>query len=117
MQEVILFILCFLLVLFIYEIFIVRREKKNNSFKKPMEVRYLVNRYKVDLDKANYKQMLQIISLTSSFDIALIVSFSNIFDSYAIQLLVALVSSIPVILISYHFVGNFYKKKGMIKDV
>ena len=29
----------------------------------------------------------------------------------------ALIIVVPVILISYHFVGLFYKKKGMIKDV
>ncbi len=117
MQEIILFLLCFLFVLFVYEVFIVNKAKKRNSKKRPMEVRYLVNRYKVDLKKANYSQMLQIISLVSSFDIAFIVSIANIADSYMIQLLIVLGLILPVILLSYHFVGNFYKKKGMIKDV
>ena len=33
------------------------------------------------------------------------------------KLLGALIIVVPVILVSYHFVGLFYKKKGMVKDV
>jgi hypothetical protein len=73
MREMILFVLCFFTSLFIYEIFIVKKAKKKRD-KKPIEVTYLIKKYKIDLRKANYNQLLQIVSLTSSFDIALIVS-------------------------------------------
>ena len=116
MKEMILFVLCFFTSLFIYEIFIVKKAKKKRD-KKPIEVTYLIKKYKIDLRKANYTQLLQIVSLTSSFDIALIVSLVCMTNNYWIELLVAIFSSIPIILISYHFVGNFYKKRGMIKNV
>ena len=120
LEEVVLFFMCFIFVLIIYEIFIVSKAKKNEDKdikKYPIEVKYLIAKYKLDIKKVNYKQLLQIVALVSSFDISVIVSLVMIFDSYLFQLLGALIIVVPVILVSYHFVGLFYKKKGMIKDV
>lgn len=114
MEEVVLFGLCFFVVLVFYEIFIVKKAKKKKD-KIPMEAKYLIGRYKIDLDKANYNQLLQVIAIVSSFDIALIVSIAMIFDSYLYQILVALIVVVPIILLSYHLVGLFYKKKGLIR--
>jgi len=115
-NELILFIISFIFVLIIYEFFIVNKSKRRNSKNRPIEIKYLVSRYKLDLKKIHYRQILQIVSLVSSFDIAFIVSIASIFDSYLIQLLVAVALILPVIFISYHFVGNYYVKKGMIID-
>ena len=117
MQELYLFILCFFSVLIIYEIFIVNRAKKKKTKKQPIEVRYLMVRYHLNMKKVDYNQLLQLVALISSFDIALIVSIAMIMDSYLFQLIMALVLVLPVILISYHFVGKFYKKKGMTNNV
>ena len=120
LEEIILFILCYLLVLVLYEIFIVSRAKKNvdkKDKKYPIEVGYLIVKYHLDMDKVNYNQLLQIVALVSSFDISLIVSAVMIFDEYMVQLIASVAIVVPVILVSYHFVGLFYKKKGMIKDV
>ncbi len=127
MQEFILFIMCFCFVLLIYEIFIVtpakkrknsKNQKKGKSSKKdPIEVRYLITRYHLDMNKISYPQLLQIVALVSSFDISLIVTLVLLLDSYLLQLLLAIVVSIPIILVSYHMVGKFYQKKGMSKDV
>ncbi|MBE6157793.1 MAG: hypothetical protein E7160_03270 [Firmicutes bacterium] len=116
MKLLLYFVFCFSLVLFLYEIFIVNKAKRRNSKNKPIEIKFLVNRYRVDIKKADYKQMLQIIALTSSFDIALIVTITSLFDTYLKQILAALVLVLPVIFISYHLIGNFYKKRGMIID-
>lgn len=120
MEELILFLMCFLFMLIIYEIFIVSKAKKNfknkKNHKEPIEIKYLVSKYRLDLKKVNYNQLLQIIALVSSLDISIIVTISLWFEGYLLQLLVALILAIVVILVSYHFVGYFYKKKGMIKN-
>ena len=116
LDEIILFLLCFFLVLIVYEIFIVRKAKKKKD-KRPMEVRYLITRYHLNMRKVDYSQLLQIVALVSSFDISLIVSVVMLIDSYLWQIVAVLVLVLPVILVSYHFVGMFYRKKGMTKDV
>ncbi len=116
LEDFILFLLCFFLILLVYEVFIVRKAKKEKT-KKPIEVKYLITRYHLDMKKVDYLQLLQIVALVSSFDISFIVSISVILDSYLWQIIAALVLVLPVILVSYHLVGVVYKKKGMTKDV
>ena len=73
-------------------------------------------RYHLHMKKVNYNQLLQIVAIVSSFDIALLVSIVVYINSYLWQIVAVLILVFPVILISYHFVGVFYRKKGMIKD-
>ncbi len=117
MNEIILFLMTYLFVFFIYQIFIIRKAKRKNSKKRPMEVNYLINKYHVDIKRINYKKLLLIISLVSSLDISILVTIILIFDSYFIKIVVALLLVIPIIVISYHFIGSYYKKKGMVIDV
>lgn len=125
MREIILFILCFIVVLTSYELFLVKpmkkyranKGKKEKQKKELVEIRYLVYKYGLDLKKVNYNQLLQIVALTSSIDITIIVTIIAAFDNYLLSLALCLVLSVPIIILSYWFVFKFYKKRGMIKDV
>ena len=118
MKEIILFLMTFVFIFIIYELLIVNRAKKNIRKKKdnkePVEVKYLVFKYKLNLKKIDYNKLLHVVALVSSFDMALIVSIAILFDSYMVQLLIMLLLVVPVILISYHIVYLIYKKKGLI---
>lgn len=129
MKEIILFIACFILVFICYQVFFIlpmkkyRKNKKNGKKKKIKEkkelaeIRFLVTKYKLDLDKVNYNKLLLVVSLVSSFDITLIVTIITLFDSYFLSFLLACVLVLPIILFSYWLVYKFYEKKGMIKNV
>ena len=69
-QEIVLFIITFIFVFIIYQLFVVRKAKRKKKKKEPMEVTYLTSRYKLDIKKVNYNRLLLVISLVSSFDIA-----------------------------------------------
>ncbi|MDO5393942.1 MAG: hypothetical protein Q4F33_04995 [Mycoplasmatota bacterium] len=123
MQEIVLFLLTYLFVFVIYELFIVRRalknekkkgKKKDKETKLPMEIKFLVNKYKLDLKKVDYHRLLHVMAVVSSFDISFIVSLSLLTDSFILQMLIILVLVVPVILISYHIVYLVYKKKGLM---
>ena len=126
MQEVILFVMSYIVVFLLYQIFIIRRaktnDKKNKKRKKkrevrePFEVTYLVSKYKLDLEKINYNRLLRVISLVSSFDIALIVSIILLIDNFILEIVVGFITTILIILVSYHLVYLAYKRGGKIKD-
>ena len=114
--RLILFVFSFILVFLLYRLIIIRRTKRKKNPKEPLEVVYLVGRYKLDLDKINYKKLLNVISIVSSFDIALVVSIILLFKNFYLEVIVGFISTLIIILISYHLVYLVYKKKGMIKN-
>lgn len=116
LEEVILFILTFLLIFIIYELFLVRKAKKDKRRKKPVEVNYLMGKFNLDLDKINYKRLLNIISAVSAFDISFVVTIVSLFENFLLQLLVGFVLIMLLIIVSYDIVGRIYKKKGCCKN-
>ena len=120
MEELLLFMMSFVLIFVLYQIFIIlpakKRIKSGNNKKELLEVKYLENIYKIDLKKIKYEQLIQICALVSSFDISLAVTFVCMVDRLLLELLVGFLSVIILIVVSYHLVYLFYKKKGMIKN-
>ncbi len=114
--QILLFLLTFFFVFLIYELFLVRKCKKNKNRKRPIEVQYLVNRYHLDLTKINYRRLLNIVSLVSALDISIIVTIISLVDSFYLQLALGFVAVFIIILISYSIVGVIYKKKGCCKN-
>lgn len=123
-QELILFLLSFLLVFIIYQLFIVRRAKPRKNKKKdkrikepkePMEVTYLVNKG-LDLKKVDYNTLLFVVSIVSSIDIALTVSIIMFLNNFILEIIVGFISIFIIILLSYELVYLVYKKKGMVKN-
>ena len=117
MQELILFLMTFVFVFLLYKILVVRKaKKKGKKFKEPIEITYLVNRYNLDLEKVNYKKLLRVISITSSFDISLVVTIIVLLDNFFLEVILGFILTLVIILLSYHMVYLVYKKKGMIKN-
>ena len=111
MEQIILFIMTYIVVFFIYQVFIVSKAKRRNSKKRPMEVNYLIKKYNIDINKLDYKNLLMTISLVSSLDISIIVTVALLFDNYLLQVIFIFLLVIPVIMISYSFIGKYYKKE------
>lgn len=126
MQELILFFMCYVFVLIFYESFIVRKAKRYKAgklskkqmekYKGPSEIVFLENKYKLDMDKINYNQLLQLVALISSFDISLVVSVMSLIDNFVLKLIVGFALIFLTLYGSYYLVYLFYKKKGMIKN-
>lgn len=126
MEEIVLFFMSYVFVYIMYQLLIIKPAKKryveknkskDRDKKELVEIKYLVKRYKLDLEKISYKQLLQIVALVSSFDISLVVSTIMLIENFILSIIVGFILTILLILLSYHFVYVFYKKKGMIKNV
>ena len=119
MEEVILFVMTFVLLFIIYQIvFIVpqkkRVEKKENK-KELLEIRYLKSKYNLDFDKINYNQLLQLCAIISCLDMSIAVSVVSHINSLLWEIVVGLVVIFVLIFVSYYLLYLFYKKKGMVK--
>lgn len=133
MKEIMIFVFTFILIYMLYYLFTIRKElnkierkrkgkvkkrkKKVDEAKLPVEIQYLVLRYKLDLGKITYWKLLQLMGVVTSFDLALVVTVVSVVTGTGLQLLLGFVLLIPVLLLSYHFIGLHYKKKGMVIDV
>lgn len=104
------FLMIFILVYLFYYFFSVRKARKNGK-KVPVEVQYLLIKYQINLKKIKYKKFVNSVALLGSFDIALVGSIVLFFDNIFFQLLIGFMLFIPIILISFKVVGNYYQKK------
>lgn len=111
----------------------VKKKENNNSKKRkvdknrykvedymalPSEVKYFVKKYNVDLDKINLRGLLKLTGFVLGIDITIVTIFVLlVLESVVWQVVVASILIIPVYLISLKFLGKYFKKKGLIKDV
>ncbi len=124
MNEVVLFLISFVFIFIIYQILIIAPAKKSKEGKSrgkkkdktPIEVKYLVTRYKLDLKKVNYNQLLQVVAIVSSLDIALVGSLITIIHNFFLSIIAGILAIIVLIIGSYHVVYLFYKRKGENHD-
>ena len=111
MEELIMYVLIFLLSLISYYLFILRSDKKIEKYKKSSEIVYLVSKYKIDLKKVNAKKLSILLAVTNSFIFATTVLISSLFSAWVLKVFVGLSVLIPLILIFYHLIGTHYNKE------
>ena len=105
----------FVVVYLFYFFFQILRHKKINKNKVPVELLYLIKKYKLDIDKIKYTSVMNKIALVSAFDIAFIATFVMRFiKNVYLAIVLGGVLFIPLIMITYSFIGLYYKKKGLV---
>ena len=108
------FLLDFIVIFMFYYFIYVRKGRKNK--KKPSEVSYLITYYKLDTSLFSYRKFLTVVGLVVSFDIAVVATFVPIIDGIVWQILFGFIIIIPVVVLSFILVGNYYKKKQTLDN-
>ena len=111
MEYLIWFLIYFVAVFLLYYIFVVRRIGIDKESKKPSEVSYLINVYKLDIDKFSYRKFLTTIGLMMAFDLSIVATFIPMIKEFIFQILFGFIIIIPVVVITFMIIGNYYKKK------
>ena len=99
-----------------------KSKKKNDSQKSdddnkiPVEIMYLVNKYHLDLERINYKKLLYTVSIVASIDMAIAMVVISPIKNIYLQILVGFLVIIPLILVTYNSIANYYIKRGLIKN-
>ncbi len=110
------FTVTFLIVYVLYYFTTLRGYKKNKKKRVPNEIQYLIVKYKLDMKKINKKSFCRIINIIASFDISLVVTVVAFFNNVYLELLIGLALIIPIIIITFSWIGIYYSKKGKTKD-
>ena len=103
------FLVVYLFYLFHY---IVGKKKKYDPNKVPLELVFLINKYRLDMKNINYKKIMNTIGIVCAFDIAFTSTFMFCFvKNIYLAIFIGALMLIPLIIISFGFIGKFYGKK------
>ena len=116
MKNIFVSLLAFLLIEIYYSLFVIRKNKKYDPNKATSEVKLLVQKYRVDMNKVHYPAFLKTIALINALDIAIVIYWVTFIPKLNVECFVAIVLIIPVILVSYAIFGNYLKKKGLVQN-
>ena len=72
-----------------------------------------MRRYQLDFKKIDYRNFINTVRMIGSFIISLTVVIVFPIGNILLQLLCGFIVMVPLILISYHLVGTYYRKKGI----
>lgn len=92
----------------------VKKGKQKNQKKAPevVEITYLVNKFKIDKDKLNWKSLAIMIPLINSFIMALVVAILELIPLKLIwNMLIAFILLFSLIYSLYEIYGRFLKSK------
>ena len=110
------FIGTFIVVYIIYLLYyVIPKKKKYDKNKVPLELTYLIRKYRLDMKKINYKKIMNQIGIVSAFDIAFTGTFMFIFvKNIYLSIILGTIMIIPLIIITFNIIGHIYKKKGLV---
>ena len=107
----------FLVVYLFYFFYQVLRKKEYDPNKVPVELVFLIKKYRLDMSKIPYRGIMNRIGLVSAFDIAFTSTFMFRFvKNVYLAILIGAIMLVPLIMITFNFIGKYYEKKGLILD-
>lgn len=113
MEYIITYFVVFIIVYLIYLLFVVKRKKSIEKLKKSLEVRFLINRYHIDIDNINIRSLSNKIALCNSFIISTTFIIVLFIEHFILKMLLGFIVLFPLILISYHILAkSLLKKEG-----
>ena len=105
------FVVIFATLYFGQYLFIYKKEKEYNRKKCPLNVKYLINKYNLDVVRIGYKRILKTLMVCDSFMVSLIFIITIPITNLYIRLAAAFCFSIPTLAVVYHLVAMYYKKE------
>ena len=106
------YLLVFLGVFIISYILFIRKNKKYNKNKVPIELLYLVKVYNLDIKKIDYRKFIWIYSFVNTFIISTVyILITYLVDNLILQMIIGIILLILFIIVCYGLIGRYYMKK------
>lgn len=111
MERIIASIIVLIFIYLLYAVTVIHNKNKIKEFEKSGQAAFIIKKYKLTISKINMKNFARLIAFTNSFMIALVFFITDFIENYILKLLVGFIILLPTILLCYHLIGIFYKKK------
>ncbi len=111
MNGIIIFLVSFCIVYIIYYLLVIRKQDKLEKFKKSTEVMYLKKVYKIKITKFDMKWLSKRIVFANSIIISVTAFIAALVNHVVVMMLLGFVVLFPTILVCYHILGIYLKKK------
>lgn len=111
MKELLLYLFTFIIAYLFYLIFVIGRKNVLKKFPEGKEMTYLKYKYGIKVTDKNLKKIAHKVCLANSFILSTTVYVVCLFDNLFIEILVGGITLIILILVLYHLIGTYYKKK------
>ena len=111
LKEILLFVVTFIFVYLFYFIFVLSRKNVFEKVPESKNMLYLKYKYGIKFTKKNTKEIANKVYLANSLILSITVTILGMFKSFILGLLVSMIPLILLILVFYHLIGTYYKKK------
>jgi hypothetical protein len=105
-------IIVFLIIYCLFYIFEYKRIKKYDRKKSPINIKYLVYKYNIDVVKIGFKRLYKTLLLCDSFIISFVFTITGFIDVIYIRFLVVFILIFPFIGFIYHLIAMYYIKES-----
>jgi len=106
------YLLVFVAVFIVNYLLFVRKNKRFNKNKTPIELLYLIRVYDLDIKKIKYKKFVWIYSLINTFIISTVyILITYLLDKLIMQIIIGVILLVLFIIICYGLLGRYYMKK------
>ena len=106
------YLLVFIAVFIVNYLLFVRKNKRFNKNKTPIELLYLIRVYDLDVKKIKYKKFVWIYSLINTFIISTVyILITYLLDKLIMQIIIGVILLVLFIIICYGLLGRYYMKK------
>jgi hypothetical protein len=107
------------LIIFLVYLLVVNRRKYNYSLlNENDQVKIFINRYKINIEKVNYKYLLSVIAFINSFILSLTSAIIFRIDNVLLSICVSFIIIFSLIFILFEIAGRYFKRlEGKVKEV
>ena len=104
----------------VYTLIVVRKKRALNKMKSSKDILLLCNIGKIDIEKVEFKKLVNLLALVNSLIISLVATLVLILENFVsnfyvwiiLSCVVTLILLLPFILIGYKLIGKIINKKG-----
>ncbi|MDO4962722.1 MAG: hypothetical protein Q4E75_01275 [bacterium] len=117
MEEIILYIITFVLIYLFYVVFVLSRKNVLKKFPDGKEITYLKYKYNVKVNDSNLKSIANSVFLANSFILSTTVFVVTRFKNIFLELIFGIITLVVLLLVIYHIIGKYLNKKQGGKHV